>query len=43
MFLKNNEEIIQGDVLEIEDNTYTRQFGGSKVSKYAYNGCKQQG
>lgn len=31
-FLKNNEEIIQGDVLEIEDNTYTIQFGGAKVS-----------
>lgn len=31
-FLQKNEKFIQGDVLEIEDNMYTRRFGGMKVN-----------
>lgn len=32
-FLEENKKYIVGDVLEIEDSTYTRQFGGEQVSR----------
>lgn len=32
-FLGDNKKHISGDVLEIEDNTYTRMIGGDQVSK----------
>jgi len=33
-FLARNAEYIRGRVLEIEDNTYTRRFGGDQVTRY---------
>ncbi len=33
MFLKNHAGLIQGDVLEISEDTYTRKFGGDRVSR----------
>jgi SAM-dependent methyltransferase len=31
-FLRRNSHVIRGDVLEIEDSTYTRRFGASRVT-----------
>lgn len=32
-FLKNNEELIEGNCLELLDNKYTKEFGGDNVKK----------
>lgn len=33
MFLKEHQDLVQGDVLEIEDNTYTSKFGVGRLNK----------